>query len=178
MQIYDVLKKDHQEVKALLTELVSLPDDSKGASALVDKIRDGLIPHSRAEEAVFYNSLREVPEANGKAWHGYEEHLEAETILRSLQVASKTGMGWKPLAQKLKTALDHHVAEEEGEFFSLARRALSDTEATQMAAAFQKMKPEIKEQGLMGTTIDLIANMMPTRFTEAFKKGSKGRKAA
>jgi hemerythrin superfamily protein len=114
MQIYEALKKDHQEVRGLLAQLVRLDESDKTAarSALIQAIRDALVPHSRAEETVFYNSLRETAGAADLVMHSYQEHLEAETLLRSLQVADRVDAGWLKMANSLKTALEHHISEE------------------------------------------------------------------
>lgn len=57
MQIYDTLKKEHEEVKGLLNDLINLKEDDDYRFILVEEIKTALIPHSRAEEAKFYNTL-------------------------------------------------------------------------------------------------------------------------
>jgi hypothetical protein len=39
-----------------------------------------------------------------------------------------------------------------------------------MGNAFENLKPEIKKEGILATTSELIANMMPARFAGAFRK--------
>lgn len=171
--IYEVLKKDHVTVKGLLTELVSMKEDSPRRGELVQKIADELIPHARAEEAVFYNSLRSVPVVGGEAWHGYREHMMAETLLRTLQVAETIDAGFLTVANKLKDTLEHHIQEEETELFNLARGVVTEEEATQMAGAFETMKAKVQEKSAVGSTIEMIANMMPKRFSDSFQNGYK-----
>jgi hemerythrin-like domain-containing protein len=169
MQIYDLLKSDHESLKGLLNELTSMT--GKGdPHELVDKIRDAFVPHSRAEEAVFYNSLRAFDEAKSKIMHSFNEHLSAETMLRTIQMKEKVAGDWKKTAKELKTAIEHHVAEEEGEIFTLARRFFSDDESEAMGRAFSKMKEEVVGEGLMKTSLDLITNLMPPRFTDRFRE--------
>lgn len=167
MQIYDCLTKDHDEVQNLLTDLLALDDeDSDERNKIVQDIRDALIPHARAEESVFYNSIRALNTAKPdkkEVMHGYTEHVEAETILRMLQAQAKTGLGWRATAEKLREALSHHIEEEESEIFSIARRLFTEDEAEMMGEAFEKMKPEIREEGVMKTTLDMVANLMPPR---------------
>lgn len=164
MQIYEALRNDHEKVKKLLSELVLLgPDDKEHADALIDLIRDELIPHSRAEEAVFYNSIRAVDTAKGLVWHGYEEHIMAEGLLRTLQGMSKIDVDWHGVARKLKTALEHHIQEEETEIFAAAQNLFTDEEAEVMCEAFEDLKPQVKEEGILQTSLDLIANVMPAR---------------
>lgn len=168
MLIYEALKKDHEKVKSLLNELLMLDVEADGREDLINQIRDELIPHSRAEEAVFYNSLREIDAAKDIVMHGYQEHIMAETLLRTLQTKEMVNADWKATAQKLKDALEHHIAEEEGKIFNVAKELISEEEAMRFGEAFEAMKPEIKEEGFMGTTVDLIKNLMPPRFTKSF----------
>ncbi len=170
MEIYEALKKDHVKVKQILHEMLAIPDtDDANRTRLVQMLRDELIPHARAEEAIFYNSLRTAASGKDLAMHGYREHLEAEGLLRMLQAQDKVNMDWKNTASKLLSALEHHIQEEEGNMFNEARKNFSAEEAQMMGSAFEKLKPEIREETILGTTWDMVANMMPPRFTDSFK---------
>lgn len=170
MEIYEILHKDHEKIKLLLNDLINLDEDSEKKHVLIAQVRDELIPHSRAEETVFYNSLREMDQAKDIIMHSYKEHIKAEALLKTLQAKEKIDLDWKSTAKKLKEALEHHIQEEEEKIFSVAKLLFTDEEATQFAAAFEKMKPEIRKENFLGTTIDLIRNLMPPRFTSSLKK--------
>jgi len=177
--IYEELKKDHQAVLALLDRLIAEPGSTgESRELLVQQIRDELIPHARAEEAILYNAMREADQAKGTVAHAYREHVEAETLLRALQVADAADVTWTAGAQKLRDALAHHIAEEEGEVFAAAQRVFSQEEAAQMGQAFREMKPHVREEGFMGTTLDMIANMLPARLRESLRKGDAARAGA
>ena len=164
MQIYEALKSDHEKVRGLLGELISLDDeDSASRSRILEQIRDELIPHSRAEEAVFYNSIRAVNTAQDLVWHSFKEHMEAEALLRALQAMDKVDVSWKKTAHKLNEALNHHILEEENKIIPVAEHLFTHEEAEAMGEAFEEMKPEVQEEGFLQTTLDMIANMMPTR---------------
>jgi hemerythrin superfamily protein len=60
MEIYELLKQDHDEVQTMMDELCALKDDDDYRFVLVEQIAGALIPHARAEESVFYNTLRAV----------------------------------------------------------------------------------------------------------------------
>lgn len=168
MLIYDTLKKDHDALKGLLQQLVNLSDDSgQERKRLLNEIRDGLIPHSRAEEAVFYNSIRLADTGKKIALHGYKEHMEAEALLRSLQMETSIHAGWQKTARKLQEAIEHHISEEETEVFAAARSLFTDQEAEQMSNAFEKLKPEVKEEGFFGNTLSMIKNLMPPHLAKA-----------
>ena len=172
MNIYEALKKDHDEVRDLLKELISLEVNDDYRYVLVEEIRNALIPHSRAEESVFYNAIRAVSSDRtdkSEVMHGFKEHLEAETLLRTLQVMDKVNMEWKATAEKLLSALEHHIQEEETEIFSVAKNLFSEEEATSMAQAFEKLKPEVQKQGFVGTTFDMFVNLMPPRLAKGIR---------
>lgn len=170
MLIYEALKKDHEVVKGLMEELVrSAQASEETRSRLISQIRDELIPHARAEEAVFYNPLKTIEGMDEVVNHGYAEHVEAEGYLRLLQTLDAADIEWLKVAEKLKESLEHHVEEEEGRIFEAAKTVLVEEEARLMAEAFEKMKPEIREGSFMSNTMDLIANLMPARFAEPLR---------
>lgn len=171
MTIYEELKNDHRTVLALLDRLIAQPDASDEVrGALVQQIRDELIPHARAEEAILYNALRDVDQSKGVVAHSYGEHVAAETLLRGLQVSEAADVNWTTGAKKLREALAHHIAEEEGKIFAEAQRVFTPEEATQMGQAFRQMKPHVREEGFMSTTLDMIANMLPARLRPSLRK--------
>lgn len=169
MAIYEALKKDHRKVEELLNELVMLEGKSERASELISEIRDEIIPHSRAEESVFYNSLRSLDQAKDIVMHGYKEHLEAEALLRMLQAKDTMNLDWKKTANDLRQAIKHHIDEEESTIFNVAQQLFTPEEADMMEEAFERLKPEIKEEGMVQTSIEMITNLMPQRFVPAFK---------
>lgn len=166
MQIYDVLKRDHEEVQGFLNELISLKEDDDYRFVLIEEIANSLIPHSRAEESVFYNTLRAVNAEKGLILHGYKEHLEAESLLRALQVMDKMNLDWKKTAEKLRDALEHHIQEEENDIFDEAKNAFTSDEAEMMAEAFENLKAKVEQEGPVQTTIDMVINMMPPRIAD------------
>jgi hypothetical protein len=175
MEIYEALKRDHEEVKGLLDELVSLRDDDDYRYVLIDEIRNHLIPHSRAEESIFYNTLRAVNADKKTVFHGFQEHLEAETLLRTLQVMDKMNVEWKATAEKLRDAIYHHVEEEESEIFSEARAAFTKEEAVAMCEAFEQLKPKIEQEGFVKNTVDMVINMMPPRLADKIRNIGESR---
>lgn len=163
MDIYQNLKKDHVEVKKLLTELLSLNENDEYRHTIIEKIASELIPHARAEEAVVYNSIRAADADTGVVMHSYKEHMEAEGFLRLLQTKDKLAGNWKETAQKLKDSLEHHIQEEETKIFAQAKKLFSDEEAYQISSAFDQLKAEYKKQGVIKNSMDLVINLMPAR---------------
>ena len=177
MEIYEVLKKDHEELKIIFDELISLSADDDYRYVLIEEIRNLLVPHSRAEESIFYNTLRAVNADKKIVFHGFQEHLEAETLLRTLQVMDRMNLEWKPIARKLQDSFLHHVQDEEGEIFDEARKVFTSEEATSMADAFLQLKPKIEKEGFMKNTVDMVINLLPPRLADKIRNVSERRSA-
>jgi hemerythrin-like domain-containing protein len=153
-----------------MDQLLALDDADTHRNDLINRVRDELIPHARAEEAVFYNSIRALDSAKMIVVHAFQEHIEAEGLLRTLQVRDKIDAEWKATARKLKDTLEHHIQEEENEIIPAAEKIFTKEEAEVMGEAFIKLKPEVKKEGFMQTTLELLVNMMPPGL--APKRGS------
>lgn len=171
MMIYDELEKDHRTVLALLDQLIA--NETSGPEvwgALVQQIRDELIPHARAEEAILYNSLRDLDTAKDTVTHAYGEHVQAEAVLRGLQVVDALNVNWAGAARKLRESLAHHITEEETKVFVAAKRVFSDAEALVMGDAFVRMKPHLLQESFAANTLEMIANMLPARMRDSVRR--------
>lgn len=168
MKIYDALIEDHNELKDLLAQLVESERGSEERKSLVHAVKEALIPHSRAEEAVFYNSLREIKIDELKELvmgHGFGEHVQAENLLNILIKGKDVELDEDP-AKELKEAIEHHIEEEEGDMFSAAKQVLLDVEAENMAEAFFEMKKQIEQNDDDENLMELVMNMIPEMFKE------------
>jgi len=169
LSIYDRLRMDHDVVHDLLDRLVASTDGDEWR-LLIDEINATLIPHSRAEEAVFYNSIHELDHATRLVMHTYAEHARAETDLRFLQTMKSVDTRWLMLARKIRSDLLQHVAEEEGKVFPAAMRLLGDEEAVLIGRAFDRLKRGIKDDWFTQASIDLAAHLMPPRLVASFRR--------
>jgi hemerythrin superfamily protein len=183
MNIYDALSKDHRQFEQLLDRLLaaSKADDDQWKSIL-DELRRGVIAHAHAEEAVFYNALRELDQDKGLVRHSYAEHAKAEGEIRTLGAAKMVDANWTSVVEKLSEDLRHHIQEEESRVYDAGRRIFTEEEAQQLGAAFERMKLETREDAdsVVKSTIDLITNLLPPRLVESFRKNvtAGGKKAA
>jgi hemerythrin superfamily protein len=174
MLIYESLVKDHLKIQSLIRELIEVGEggEVRRGKLLIEEIRDELIPHARAEEAIFYNVIGAVEQGNAQPLvlhHGYQEHIEAETVLRALQAKDTIDPEWKMLARKFQKAVEEHIKEEEGEIFQTARELISDLDAEMMAKAFEELKPQVQKEGWMKNTLDLVVNLMPPKYAATLR---------
>jgi len=172
MLIYDALKKDHELVRRLLKQLMAARGTADPAP-IVARIRDTIVPHCRAEEAVFYNGLRGRKGTSRRVLLGFREHLEIEALLRALQLKLLVAADWHGTARELKKALEQHMREEEREVIPLAKSVLSEMEARRMGRDFRRQREEARELSLVQSAVGMVTNLMPSRVTSLLRGAKK-----
>lgn len=124
------LKKEHNEVKKLLTELQGAGTAAE-RTGLVRQIRAALVPHSVAEEKVVYTAVIAFSDQQSKV-DGYEGTLEhkwaAKTLERLGELGDATSAEHKATAKVLKELVEHHIAEEERNIWRDVRKHCSSEE--------------------------------------------------
>lgn len=140
MNIYERLTQDHDTQRDIARQLMETEGDSPERRTLFEKFAQEMESHANAEEQVFYASLLAKPEVQPKTRHGAHEHQEAADLLEELRETDMSSSAWLRRFEKLKEALEHHMEEEEGELFAMARQALSADEARAMPQRFDERK--------------------------------------
>jgi hemerythrin superfamily protein len=145
VDVLDTLKKEHEEVQALIDDL----QDAEGAAkrkSLLKQIRNGLIPHTKAEEKVVYDAIISTreDEAEVHGLEGYLEHLWAAKTLEKLEKSGLSDAEFKATAKVLKDLVDHHIEEEESEVWSDVREHFDADDRKRMNVAFEAAKRRVK----------------------------------
>jgi hemerythrin superfamily protein len=138
MDIYQLLKKDHEEAKQLFKKLHSGKGERK---ELFSELSKELTVHMEGEEKLFYPLLKENEETRDITMEGYEEHNEAKQILKQIK-SVKDDNEWKQKLQELQKSVEHHIEEEEHELFKHAKKVLGAEKAAEIGQAFQKEKQQ------------------------------------
>ena len=146
--ILATLKKEHDEVKALCTQLVE-SDSAPERKALVRKIKQALVPHARAEEKTVYDPVIAVRGGGEKTKvdgnEGYLEHELADRTLAKLgKIAQVKSPEFTAADKVLKELLEHHIKEEENEIWEDVKEHFSDEQRVAMNAKFLAAKKKIK----------------------------------
>ncbi len=148
MSILEKLKADHDKVREILKqadELVAkFPQvNEEQEIRLMKKLISELEPHSKAEEKIFYNALRQKDKDNLNPYEGKEEHALALQVLKALQKGNLEKSKRTAKIQVLKEMLLHHIKEEEAKYFSQARKCFDVKELDKMGEDFTKEKKKI-----------------------------------
>jgi hemerythrin-like domain-containing protein len=171
MDIFQILTKNHEAIKTLLAELVSLSEtDVSRRDELLAQIQEAFVPHARVKEAVFYNMLRLLDVSKKFILHGYAEHAEALGLLQSLRTVIRYEASWKRTAEKLNKSVRQHIEAEENKLFPAAQTVLTLDEALAMAAAYEKLKSEIQQGRSPNFMAGVLVKMMPERISSRFRR--------
>ncbi|WP_338088906.1 hemerythrin domain-containing protein [Nannocystis pusilla] len=100
------------------------------------------MPHSRGEESTVYSRLLNEKSASEKIRVSIEEHRQVDVLLEELADMSPRDEEWSAKVHVLADMVGHHVDEEEGELFPMARAVLSAREAAQIAAEYEQARDE------------------------------------
>ena len=140
MNLLDALKGDHDEAKSLLEEVLAI-DDAKQRTEKFKTFKAAMTAHSRSEEKVFYRAMQKTEQGKDDALEGEVEHEIVDRLMDDLSRSrSKDSDAWTARCRVLKELVEHHVEEEEGEFFAVARKMFDDAELEKMGEQFEGEK--------------------------------------
>lgn len=144
-RITALLRQDHRHVNALFDAYgASAPEDHDKRLGIIRELRHALAVHSLAEEEIFYRALESHPECGKLLLASRRAHDEFEKLLAELEEAE--GYDRDEIFQFLVADVRHHIIEEEGVMFDLARRFLSNEALQELGALFRRSKEAVREQ--------------------------------
>src|SRR5512141_386166 len=145
-EFFQMLKKDHEEVKGLLAQLGQTNEsDSEKREELFQKLKEELVPHMKAEEKTFYHTLIAKEEVRDDAMEGIEEHHVADLVFKELQKMQKSEDKWGAKMSVFKELVEHHIKEEEGKIFKDAEKVLGHDELQNIMKQFEQEKQKLKK---------------------------------
>lgn len=151
MDAITLLKKDHDTVEALLTQLAeSTPRGVKKRTELLDKIRVELKAHTTIEEEIFYPAFKKSGKKGDDDkiyFEALEEHRAAGDLvlpdLLKTEVASEKFSG---RAKVLKELVKHHADEEEKEMFPRAKKLMTKEELVTLGEQMTTRKAQLVKE--------------------------------
>lgn len=139
--IFTTLMEEHGQIAALLMR-VRTSSDPRVWRELFPTIREELLAHERCELAVLYPVFRSYEATSELALQHEREAGELEALLESLYVMEVEDPSWRSVFQQLYTHVHKHVAEEENDYFPVARMAFG-AESYALDLAYRAKKQAI-----------------------------------
>lgn len=141
MQIYDILKKDHDKVRKLLSSI-----EEKMDRELFAELKKEVTLHSDAEEETFYEPLQEkAGKSKIVVKNAHTEHELVTKIMKQLDKIDEEEE-WLQLFAVMKKSLEAHIKMEEEDMFALAKKLFTSVEATEMASDMKEKKDKLNNK--------------------------------
>jgi hemerythrin-like domain-containing protein len=147
MDAITLLKTDHDKVKKLLNELETTTERGvKIRSELFATIKGELTVHEAIEEEIFYPELKAHPKAKDIVLEGFQEHHVVDLLMGELESLDVTDESWGAKAIVMKENIEHHIEEEEGEMFKIARRVFDAAELDDLGKRMSARKESAQRE--------------------------------
>jgi hemerythrin superfamily protein len=146
-----LLMADHREVKAMFQQYQKLAEaDAKDDERmlLANQICVALTVHTQVEEEILYPASREVLTRDEDIVdEAYVEHAGAKNLIAQIRDMDGDEPLYDAKVKVLGEYIDHHVKEEEHEYFPKLRKTSLDLEAmgTQIAARKAQLMADTSE---------------------------------
>jgi len=147
--VFEVLRKDHDEVKRALTELEGGPTAASGANADQLVVRERLVEeltieeskHEAVEEEYFWPAVRErLPDGDELADQAIEQEQAAKFVLNDLIGLKADDPAFEQLVGRFIADGREHIDYEESRVWPEMEKALSAEEAEGLGNKIQRGK--------------------------------------
>ncbi len=140
MDLYQLIRQDHQKIKRLFERLAQSDRGSPSQMRLFAELKHDLELHAELEEQHFYPALQRHDEAKDLVEEALEEHDEVKEALEDLDRRNKEDESWAERIAELQEDVEDHVEEEETEIFPVAQKLLDSAQAEAIARDIEKDK--------------------------------------
>jgi len=156
-----MLKADHKEVRGLFREFQKASTTPARKGRLVEKIIELLTVHTYIENEVMYPRVRALlPDLEDDVLESYEEHHVADVLCMELAAMDATDERFDAKTTVLIENVQHHMEEEEQDWFpkvrdGLGRKALQEM-GEQLLAAKKRAPRKPMQPSALKKTIDAV----------------------
>jgi hypothetical protein len=111
--VIEMIKADHRALEAVFVKLEAEEGDT---AALLEQVKELLVPHSKAEETVVYPAIKSaVPAEGSDVDDGIAEHHHVASVLGRVMGEDRDDPGADGLVAAIIGEVRHHVEEEEND---------------------------------------------------------------
>ncbi|WP_039798254.1 hemerythrin domain-containing protein [Nocardia araoensis] len=137
-----LLREDHKAIRKLFREFEKAGDDAiRTKAGVVNKIIEALTVHTYLENECMYPEVRKlVPELEDDILESYEEHHVADVLVSELALMKPDDEHFTAKTTVLIENVDHHIDEEENEWFPKVREHLGRKQLQEIGARLQELR--------------------------------------
>lgn len=145
MDVFALLRRDHQKVSSLFNQLqreFEQPDTPE-RHRLFRELKTELELHAEVEDLHVYRVFQQAEPTRDDARKALEAHRKIKTLLDELDAAPAYDHQWVAKFQSLYKLVEKHVAEEENEMFRKAKQVMTPQEAEELGVKVETAKQAI-----------------------------------
>jgi len=140
-----ILKDDHRRVEALFKEILSEKSSSLTKQRKnIEAVLAELTLHAKIEESLVYPAVYKKTKRDSderlEVLEAFEEHGSMKALMSKIKNAESRDETLKAKVQVLSEITEHHVKEEESEFFPEAKKLLGEKKLRELGAEILKIK--------------------------------------
>ncbi|MBF6467477.1 hemerythrin domain-containing protein [Nocardia beijingensis] len=137
-----LLRDDHKAIRKLFRQFEKAGDDAVATKGdVVKKIIEALTVHTYLENECMYPEVRKlVPDLEEDILESYEEHHVADVLVTELATMKPDDEHFTAKTTVLIENVDHHIDEEENEWFPKVRDQLGRKQLQEIGARMQELR--------------------------------------
>jgi hypothetical protein len=144
MKATELLEQQHEDVKDLFKRLEE-GDGEAGQKKLFEELAASLVAHDAIERQIFYPACEDAMGMTDLLGEALVEHGVIEFMLYEAdQAQGKKDFKFK--CTVLEETVEHHVKEEEDDFFPKAKKALGEKRLEELGAKMERAFEKALEQ--------------------------------
>ncbi len=156
-----LLKQDHQQVRQQFRAFRKPDQTPVQKQKVVDTILELLTVHTYVENEVMYPRVRALlPDLEDDVLESYEEHHVADLLVMELVPMTWRDERFVAKATVLIENVDHHIEEEEQDWFPKVREGLTRTQlrdiGAELAAAKERAPRRPEQPSALKKTLDAV----------------------
>jgi hemerythrin superfamily protein len=137
-----LLKNDHKEFRKLFREFEKAGENAtKTKGEIANRILEALTVHTYVENEGFYPAVRNaLPDLEDDILESYEEHHVADVLCMEIAALKPDAERFDAKVTVLIEIVEHHVEEEEEEWFPKVREAVGRKQLQQLGEKLLELK--------------------------------------
>ena len=157
-----LLKDDHQQIRKVFRQFKEAgPDATAAKGKAVDRMIELLTVHTYLENEVMYPRVRELlPDVEDDVLESYEEHHVADVLVVELSMMKPDDERFDAKTTVLIENVEHHMEEEEEEWFPKVREGLGRKVLQELGAEMIELRKKAptrpSQPSALKKTIDAV----------------------
>ena len=149
MDAITMLRDDHSKMREMFGQLTTKGPEGADKSDLISRLERLIKIHSKLEEEIFYPAFKDAAkgeEDRDMFFEAVEEHHVVDLLMGELESMDVSDESWGAKAIVMKENIEHHIEEEEGEMFAIARRIFDADELDDLGERMAARKESVQRE--------------------------------